>query len=62
MAINKKSLVSKSSTTNSKSSATASKPVTSGKMVPSMRLGKAGGLQVSKAGIATSKSAGLVNN
>jgi len=54
MAINKKSLVSKSSTTNAttKSSTAASKPVIPGKMVPAMRLAK-GSLKASKAGITT---------
>jgi hypothetical protein len=53
VAINKKSLVSKSSSNSTtKSSAAASKPVTPGKMVPAMRLAKAS-LKASKAGITT---------
>jgi hypothetical protein len=58
MAITKKSLIGKASTkktTNSKTSAAkAAGPVTPGKMVPAMRLGKTQ-LMTAKAGLATSK-------
>jgi hypothetical protein len=60
MAIDKKSLVSKApATTSTKSRKTAAKPITSGKMVPSMRLAKAS-LKASKGSITTAFSRNFV--